>query len=341
MAAVVEDKQAIAAAKETQPELGAPVEVPETKPEVDAPAAPDVVAAGSTAEPVVEAVKQPTTTHAESGTAHTDAEPATQIDGTQAQPEVAAETSGPTDKTTEAKQDAEAKGDKQAAAKEKVEKTKSEGRGFFAKLFGSRDKSPKKEKKKTPKAEKADPIASEIPADTTAPAVEPAAVPAEAATTATAEPVAAEVPVATSSSEAPANAALVEPEAVKETETAPAAEPAAATEPATTEAKATEEPAAAVDKKEEHPKGIKATRRISARFTHAFKHFGKKEEKPKDAVEAKPEDETAAASSAVAHEAPQLETPAPAQPFQIEEPSSSQNKPVAAPPAAPVVSAAA
>ena len=36
-------------------------------------------------------------------------------------------------------------------SQEKVEKTKSEGRGFFAKLFGSRDKSPKKEKKKTPK----------------------------------------------------------------------------------------------------------------------------------------------------------------------------------------------
>lgn len=38
------------------------------------------------------------------------------------------------------------------AFQEKIEKTKSEGKGFFAKFFGSKDKSPKKEKKvKTPK----------------------------------------------------------------------------------------------------------------------------------------------------------------------------------------------
>lgn len=37
---------------------------------------------------------------------------------------------------------------------EKVEKTKAEGKGFFAKLFGNKDKSPKKEKKiKTPKVD--------------------------------------------------------------------------------------------------------------------------------------------------------------------------------------------
>lgn len=39
-----------------------------------------------------------------------------------------------------------------ADSQEKVEKTKAEGKGFFAKFFGSKDKSPKKEKKaKTPK----------------------------------------------------------------------------------------------------------------------------------------------------------------------------------------------
>jgi hypothetical protein len=40
---------------------------------------------------------------------------------------------------------------KQADIQDKVEKTKAEGKGFFAKFFGSKEKSPKKQKVKTPK----------------------------------------------------------------------------------------------------------------------------------------------------------------------------------------------
>lgn len=39
----------------------------------------------------------------------------------------------------------------QADQQDKVEKTKVEGKGFFAKFFGSKEKSPKKQKVKTPK----------------------------------------------------------------------------------------------------------------------------------------------------------------------------------------------
>jgi hypothetical protein len=38
-----------------------------------------------------------------------------------------------------------------ADIQDKVEKTKAEGKGFFAKFFGSKEKSPKKQKVKTPK----------------------------------------------------------------------------------------------------------------------------------------------------------------------------------------------
>lgn len=111
--------------------------------------------------------KQPTTTHAESGTAHTDAEPATKVDGTTDKPVETAETAPAATSKTETAE--EKKEEKKVAVKvscaytskdrmsssqrqEKTEKTKVEGKSFFAKIFGSKDKSPKKPKVKTPKA---------------------------------------------------------------------------------------------------------------------------------------------------------------------------------------------
>ena len=129
-------------------QLAPPVEAPETKVEAEAPAAetkpvaatteapaaPEVVAAATTAEPVADvsfmfricdglchgvnpdaqATAQPTTTHAEAGTAHTDAEPATQVDGTPAK--TTEEAAKPAEETkTEAKKE-----EKKSAAKVSV-----------------------------------------------------------------------------------------------------------------------------------------------------------------------------------------------------------------------------
>lgn len=70
----------------------------------------------------MQAVKQPSATHAELGTAHTDAEPATQVDGTQAKVEetATAEEAKPAEesKVAEASKDAEVKNEeKKTAAK--------------------------------------------------------------------------------------------------------------------------------------------------------------------------------------------------------------------------------
>lgn len=81
-------------------------------------------------------------------------------------------------------------------------------------------------------------------------------------------------------------------------------------------AKADEAPAA---EKEAAAKALKAGRRLSARFTGFFKpkeHHHKKESSPPPKDEA-PKDE-AAAPAAVAEDAPKIESPAPAEPIQIE-----------------------
>jgi hypothetical protein len=68
--------------------------------------------------------KQPTTTHAESGTAHADAEVATKVDGTPAavsEPEVEATKETEVTKATPATE-AEAEGSKTAAAEESKDK---------------------------------------------------------------------------------------------------------------------------------------------------------------------------------------------------------------------------
>ena len=70
------------------------------------------------------------------------------------------------------------------------------------------------------------------------------------------------------------------------------------------------------------PKAVKANRRLSTRFINGIKNFGKKEhatspkeEKPAEAVEAKPAEEATVTST----EAPVLGKPIPTEPLSIDE----------------------
>jgi hypothetical protein len=147
------------AAPDTQLEVAPSIDTTETKAEaveatpvadaaetstVEAPAAPAVLAADTTPEPAAEVsalgseacsysrqvTKQPTATHAELGNAHTDAEPATKVDGTTA---AAAETAETTETTETA-----------AAAPVEESKTaevKKEEKKVAAKVSGAREDS--------------------------------------------------------------------------------------------------------------------------------------------------------------------------------------------------------
>nr|ODN79136.1 hypothetical protein L203_06114 [Cryptococcus depauperatus CBS 7841] len=280
---------------------------------VDAPAVEDI-AATTVTEPLADDVnKQPTVTHAEAGTAHTDAEPATKADGTQAD-KLVEETAKPSEETTKPTETKEKKEDKKNAIKEKVEKTKSEGKGFFSRFFGNKDKPAKKEKK-TPKTEKADPIATEA-----TPAQAIAVAPVEAAPEA---PVVTEAPVETAPVEAP-KVAEVEP-----TVEAPVAETAPAAEATKVEEKKEE--------KEEHKEAskpnLKAHRRLSARIGDIFKPKKKegvsspKDEAPREDLPAPVAEET----SGVATEAPKLEKPIATEPLKLEDPKTASAQPIAAP----------
>ncbi|KAK8850588.1 hypothetical protein IAR55_004507 [Kwoniella newhampshirensis] len=264
--------------------------------------------------------KQPTVTHAQAGTAHTEAEPATTIDGTLADK--------PAEETV--KPDEDKKEEKKTTAKEKVEKTKAEGKGFFAKFFGSKDKSPKKEKKKTPKVEKSDPIAE------TAPATEPIAPDAGTAGAAAAPEIVAAitepVPEVSATAPEPAVKAPVIAEAPKEVApTTTAAESPAENATAAEPAKGT--------KDEPSKPNLKANRRLSARIGDIFKikkthgPASPKEESAKETIEAPVAEET----PAIASEAPKLEEPVATEPLKLEE----EPKSSASAPAAPVISATA
>jgi len=303
--------------------------------------APEDVAATTVVEPLKDEVNaQPTATHAEQGNTHTEAEPATQVDGTPADKPVEETPAAPVTASEEAKEDK--KEDKKAAVKEKVEKTKAEGKGFFAKFFGSKEKSPKKEKKvKTPKVEKAEPTA-ETTAATETPAVAESSESAKVGEPKVEEPVVAETapvveaPVVEATPEASTSAAVVESEPTKETEVT-AAPVAAGETPTTTEDKPVEETTA----KEGSPKlTSKTTRRLSARFTSWAKGLAKKEHSssPKDEKAQEAVEGEAAPATVVTTEAPQLEKPIETEPLKLEEPAASSSS---APPAAPIVSATA
>jgi len=216
-----------------------------------------------------------------------------------------------TEETPATEGDAKATEDKSAAVQDKVEKTKAEAKGFFARLFGPREKSPKKEKKvKTPKTEKHDPIAAAAPAETVEPVV--AAPEAPAPVVEEPAPVTAVAVPATEEVAAEPVVENVEANGVHEAETAP------------------ETPA-----KDEPPKLSKANRRLSARITSAFKGFGKKEH-PTPTKEDAPHEVPATegeepAAVVVSEEAPQLAPPVEAAPLEMEETVPS------APPAAPEV----
>ncbi|WVR08676.1 hypothetical protein IAU60_005734 [Kwoniella sp. DSM 27419] len=286
---------------------------------------------------VEENPQQPTLTHAEAGTAHTETEPATTLEGVQADKPLDAEPVLATEETAPApvpKEDsltpnvqAEAKPDAQehqkVSAKEKVEKvdkTKAEGKGFLARLFGSKDKSPKKEKKvKTPKAEKVDPIAEAVPVETpSAPAsnIEQAEVIPGTAKQSVPVITAAdsEEPESTPADLGPTTETLAEtedtavPSHVEQQEASTVAEDAA---------KSKDEPA---------KPNLKAHRRLSARIGDMFKlkkamgAHSPSEETPQEITKSEVVETTSAPVSA---EAPKLEKPVETEPLKLEDESKS------------------
>ncbi|OWZ61453.1 hypothetical protein C366_06028 [Cryptococcus neoformans Tu401-1] len=214
---------------------------------------------------------------------------------------------------------------KKSAVKEKTEKTKAEGKSFFAKFFGNKDKFPKKEKKKTPKAEKADPVIAAAPLETKGDNAAPQSVPT------TSEPV-----VDTS---APIEAA--EP-AVKSPETeAPKGIDAATAVDGPAEAARAPEENKIEDKKDEAKDhaakpNLKAHRRLSARIGDIFKPK-KKEGIPTSSEEISKEEATEPHNEeapVVASEAPKLEEPVVTAPLKLEEEPKATQPSAAAPVAA-------
>ncbi|KIR43571.1 hypothetical protein I307_06424 [Cryptococcus deuterogattii 99/473] len=288
-------------------------------------------AAPNITEPVVE--EQPIFADTEAGTDHSGPELANKADNTEADKHVEGTKTEEGAKTTEevpklSKTKEDKKDIKKSAVKEKTEKTKAEGKGFFAKFFGNKDKSPKKEKKKTPKAEKADPVIAAAPIETkdgvkAAPqsvstATEPAidtAPPTEAVEPAVESPEAGAPPI------------------VIDTATAPADAPAEAV-PTPEENKIAEKK----DEVKDHAgkPNLKAHRRLSARIGDIFKPK-KKEDIPSPKEEIAKDEATAPLNEeppVVASEAPKLEEPVATAPLNLEEEHKTAPPPAAAPVAA-------
>ncbi|KIR67834.1 hypothetical protein I314_02251 [Cryptococcus bacillisporus CA1873] len=288
-------------------------------------------AAPNITEPVVE--EQPIIADTEAGTGHSGPELANKADNTEADKHVEGTKTEEGAKTTEevhkvAKTKEDKKDVKKSAVKEKTEKTKAEGKGFFAKFFGNKDKSPK-EKKKTPKAEKTDPVIAAAPIETKDGGN---AVP-QSVSTAT-EPAIDTAP-ATEAVEPPVESPEAGAPIVIDTATAPAEAPAEAA-PVPEENKIAEKK----DEVKDHAgkPNLKAHRRLSARIGDIFKPK-KKEDISSPKEEISKEEATAPLNEealAVASEAPKLEEPVATEPLNLEE------EPKTAPPlaAAPVAASA-
>ncbi|ADV21012.1 hypothetical protein I305_00953 [Cryptococcus gattii E566] len=282
-------------------------------------------------EPVVE--EQPIIADTEAGTGHSGPELAkNKADNTEADKHVEGTKTEEGAKTTEevhkvAKAKEDKKDVKKSAVKEKTEKTKAEGKGFFAKFFGNKDKSPKKEKKKTPKAEKTDPVIAAAPIETKDGGN---AVPQSAST-------ATEPAIYTAPATEAVEPAVESPEAgapiVIDSATAPADAPAEAA-PIPEENKIAEKK----DEVKDHAgkPNLKAHRRLSARIGDIFKPK-KKEDISSPKEEISKEEATAPLNEeapAVASEAPKLGEPVATEPLNLEEEPKTAPPPAAAPVAA-------
>ncbi|UOH80223.1 hypothetical protein LQV05_002872 [Cryptococcus neoformans] len=202
---------------------------------------------------------------------------------------------------------------KKSAVKEKTEKTKAEGKSFFAKFFGNKDKFPKKEKKKTPKAEKADPVIAAAPLETKGDNAAPQSVPT------TSEPV-----VDTSAPIEAAEPAVKSPE----TEAPKGIDAATAVDGPAETARAPEENKIE-DKKDE-------AKDASTRIGDIFKPK-KKEGIPTSSEEISKEEATEPHNEeapVVASEAPKLEEPVATAPLKLEEEPKATQPSAAAPVAA-------
>ncbi|EAL21860.1 hypothetical protein CNBC4330 [Cryptococcus deneoformans B-3501A] len=285
------------------------------------------VAAPNITEPLVK--EQPTVANTEAGTAQPGPELGNKVDNTEADKLVEGTTTGEGAKTTEEvpkpSEIKEGKKEvKKSAVKERTEKTKAEGKGFFAKFFGNRDKSPKKEKKKTPKAEKADPVTAAAPVETEGDDAAPPSVPT------TSEPV-----IGTSAPIEAVEPTVKSPDtgALKGIDTATSADAPAEVAPAPEENKIEDKKDEAKDATAKS--NLKAHRRLSARIGDIFKPK-KKEGIPTSTEETSKEEATKPLNEApvVASEAPKLEQPVATAPLELEEEPKATQPPAAAPVAA-------
>ncbi|KAL0252574.1 hypothetical protein I308_101966 [Cryptococcus tetragattii IND107] len=287
-------------------------------------------AAPNITEPVVE--EQPIIADTEAGTGHSGPELARKAENTEADKHVEGTKTEEGAKTTEelpkvVKTKEDKKDVKKSAAKEKTEKTKAEGKGFFAKFFGNKDKSPKKEKKKTPKTEKADPVIAAAPIETKDGGD---AVP-QSVSTAT-EPAIDSAPPTEAVEPAVESPETAAPTGI-DTATAPTDAPAEAA-PVPEENKIAEKK----DEVKDHAgkPNLKAHRRLSARIGDIFKPK-KKEDVSSPKEEISKEEATAPLNEeapAVASEAPKLEEPVATEPLNLEEEPKTAPPPAAAPVAA-------